>query len=364
MRFKVICYVIFIVFLSVVIQAKTTYKIGFIGNSSNANSTNLFDALSIILDDINNNNEEFELQKRFFDDNENLENEIKREDNLIAITGIILEKHKKVLENINNIPVFIVGTKYLSIDDKKNIFRMAPSNIDLAKILCKIQISVLHKGKFAILYSEENDEYLKIAEAYKDTVLKNKAMVDYFRSVDAQRKDFEAILIRLRELKVNTIFFAGGMEQASLIAKQSRKLNVGADFSSTGDICNKEFIKKAKDGSQGTHYVLSTPPSLYSFKKMRSFLEKYNETHKRTDAELPFLFDTINILQLCLKNANKDLIIKCLYAETFQGVTGSIEFDEKGMRKNYQPYFYVIRGKEFLFRKLNAKEKDLFYKMR
>lgn len=366
MRLKIILTVLFMIFLNIAAEAKNIYTIGFIGNSLSSNSNNLYDALSLIIEDLNKNNENYELQNKFLDDNENLENNIKQENNLIAITGVILEKHKKILENINDIPVFLIGTEYLSIEDKKNIFRIAPSNIDLAKILCRIQIAVLQKRKFAILYTEGYDEYLKIAEAYKDTVLKNRATVDYFRSVDAERKDFEAILIRLRELKVNTIFFAGGMEQAALIAKQSMELNVGADFSSLSDICSKEFIKKAKDGSQGAHFVLLTPPSLYSLKQMGGFLEKYNETHKGTDAKLPYIFDTLNIINDCIKKGitDKSSLVNCIYANNYQGVTGNIQFDEKGLRINYPPYFYVIRGKEFLYRRLNAKEKDLFYKMR
>ncbi len=366
MKVKMVLITILVMLSNITLEAKPTYTIGFIGNSLSTNSSNLYDALSLLLEDINKKTENYELQKKFFEDDENLVDNIKHEKNLIAITGIILEKHKKVLENIDDIPVFLIGTEYLSIDDKKNIFRIAPSNLDLARILCRIQISVLQKRNFAILYTDGYDEFLKIAEAYKDTVLKNKASVGYFRSVDAERKDFETILIRLRELKVNTIFFAGLMEQASLIAKQSRELNVGADFSSISDICNKEFIKKAKDGSQGAHFVLSVPPSLYSLKKMRSFLEKYNETHKGTDAKLPFIFDTVNIIQYCLDKGKIEsgLLKECLITEEFEGATGNIKFNEKGLRVAYPPYFYVIRGKEFLYRKLNAKEKDLFYKMR
>lgn len=362
MRLNIIL-LIFIVVFKVTIIAKDIYNIGFIGNSTNAVAIDLFDALNIIINDYNN--DKYSFQAKFLNDySENLINEIKSE-NFIAITGFIKEKHKKVFEEIKDIPVIIIGSEYLSFDEEKFIFRIAPSNIDLAKILCRIQISVLGKRKFAIIYAEGEDEYLKIAEGYKNTVLKNKAVVDYFRSVDKDRKDFEAILIRLRELKVNTIFFAGGYEQASLIARQATELNVGAEFSSLPYICNKDFIKKAKDGSQGAQFTMAVPPSLYSFKKIRNFLEKYNETHKTMDAKIPYLFDGIDLLNSCLNEgkANKNDIMECFKTKNFSGVTGNISFDENGLRLFYQPYFYVIRGKEFLYRKLNVKEKEAYLKM-
>jgi hypothetical protein len=362
MRLNIIL-LIFIVVFDIIINAKDIYNIGFIGNSTNTVATDLFDALNIIINDYNN--EKFSLQTKFLNDtSQNLINEIKN-GNFIAITGLVLEKHKKVFEEIKDIPVIIIGSEYLSFDGEKFIFRIAPSNIDLAKILCRIQISVLGKRKFAIIYTEGEDEYLKIAEDYKNTVLKNKAIVDYFRSVDKGRKDFEAILLRLRDLKVNIIFFAGDEEQAALLAKQASQLNVGAEFSSLPYICNKDFIKNAKDGSQGAQFTMAVPPSLYSFKKMRNFLEKYNETHKTMDAKLPYLFDGVDLLNSCLNEGktNKSDIIECFKTKNFSGVTGNINFDDNGMRLFYQPYFYVIRGKEFLFRRLSLKEKDAYLKM-
>lgn len=361
MRFKLL---ILMLFLSFNIQAKDVFTVGFIGDTLSASSKNMFDALTIILSEKNNDN--YELQGKFFNEtDENIVNQIKNGNNLIALTGNINEKHKSIFQNVKDVPVFLIGSEYLSVEDFENIFRLAPSNIDLAKILCRIQISVLYKDKFAILYVEGYDEYLKTAEAYKNTVEKNKGRVDYFRSVDEQRKDFEAILLRLRELKVNTIFFAGGYEQAALLARQASELKVGSDFSSIPDICNKNFIKKAKYGSQGVHFVLPTPPSLYSLKPMRNFLEKYNETHRGNDSKLPYLFDVIDIIDSFIKNkVDKKSFIDYLKEQEFSGVTGKIKFNEKGLREEYIPYFYVIRGKEFLYRKLNASEKELYYKMR
>jgi branched-chain amino acid transport system substrate-binding protein len=203
-----------------------------------------------------------------------------------------------------------------------------------------------------------------MAQSFKNTADRNNTWSQYFKEVESDRKDFTAVLLRLRDLKVHNIYFAGNPVQAAWLARQSSEMNVGADFSSTRLICSSAFIKSAKAGAQGAVFASFAPSGLYGHKKFRPYLKKFTASYNGDDMHIPYVFDAANMLLGALdagKTDKKD-IIKYIRSNPFEGVTGTVSFKENGDRSNPPVYFYIIRNREFLQRSLMGSEKAAFEK--
>ncbi len=357
-----------ILVFSPVVCARDMYYVGFLGNTNNAVSNAMFNSIKFASDEFNLTNTAYAVTPEFFDENDpSVQDFIKNKGNLLGVIGAFGPADKNVVEAVTDIPLISAdsGNSYFNIEGRQNLFRVAASDEQLAADTCRFLISVSLKAKLAIVYSTESDEYRKMAQAFKNTADRNNTWSQYFKEVEADRKDFTAVLQRLRDLKVHNIYFAGNAAQAAMLARQSSDLNVGADFSSTHLICSPVFIKSAKAGAQGAVFASIAPSSLYGFKKFRPYLKKF-ESYGGDDIHIPYAFDAAGLLlnALAAGKTDKSAIVKSLRETQFDGVTGDISFKDNGVRLNPPVYFYIIRNREFLQRNLMGPEKGAFEKAR
>ena len=362
-KFFVLTAVILLVIISTA-QARDNYTIGFLGNSTNAASVSMFNAVKLAADDFNLTNTSYSVNAVFFDDTITAADAIKNQGNTLGIIGAFDAPDRVIFENIGDVPVLSVSGEFpgLNAGGKNNIFRLCASEAQEASDTCRFLIKVLSKAKLAIIYSGENSEYADIAQAFKATADRNHTWSQYYKAVDPDRKDFTAVLQRLRDLKVHNIFFAGPAAQAALLARQSCDLNVGADFSSTSRIGNSSFIKSAKAGSRGAVYASIAPSGIYGFKKFRDVFDRYSKLYKGEDMHIPYSYDAAQLLLSALaagKTARAD-ISAYLHSINYSGTTGDITFKESGDRAGAPVYFYIIIGKGPLQRNMTESEEGEF----
>jgi ABC-type branched-subunit amino acid transport system substrate-binding protein len=346
--------------------ARDTYYIGFLGNSNNASSSSLYDTLSLAIESANNTSNSYEMAPVFFSDEApNAADEIRGRGNLLALIGCFSEKDAAVLEKIENIPLISAGKNFVMLNEKgkNNVFRVCPSEAQLAEDLCRFGITVLGKNKAAIVYSEGSADYLRAAEAFAANARANRVWSDYFKSVPADRTDFTNILLRLRDLKVQMIYFAGSMEQAAEFARKSQEMNVGATFMTTDNVNSRVYIKKAKTGADRTVFASIIPATLNGFKGLKPFMAQYRKKYSYEDVHLPYVYDAANMVFSALaagKKSGQD-VAAYMCEKTHSGVTGSISFGASGLRKNADAFFYIIARKEVLYRKLQDSEAKKYW---
>jgi branched-chain amino acid transport system substrate-binding protein len=327
----------------------------------------MFNSLKFAVDEFNLTNTSYTVNSEFFDENEpSVIDSIKNKGNLLGVLGAYGPADKNVIETVTDIPLIsaVSENSYFTKDDRHNLLRVAASDAQLAADTCRFLVSVSLKAKLAVVYSTESDEYMKMAQVFKNTADRNNTWSQYFKEVEADRKDFTSVLQRLRDLKVHNIYFAGNAAQAAALARQSSELNVGADFSSTHLICSPVFIKNAKAGAQGAMFSSIAPSSLYGFKKFRPYMKKFASSYGGDDSHIPYVFDAAGMLLNALASGKtgKNDIIQYLKGSSYEGVTGNISFKDNGERSNPPVYFYIIRNKEFLQRNLMGSEKNAFAK--
>ncbi|MBP7792056.1 MAG: ABC transporter substrate-binding protein [Candidatus Goldbacteria bacterium] len=354
-----------ILFLNLTVFADDLYYVGFLGNSENASTDSLLTGLEVSLNIEDENYVNGRIKPVFFDENsENVISDIKDTQNLLAIIGCFNEKHKKIIEAINDVPLISISKDFIDFNylNKPNVFRICPSEVQLARDLARFAVAILDKRHYAVVYTDGVTDFLKAAEEFSETVKRNGAKVDYFRSVEPQRKDFTNILLRLRDLKVQAIFFIGTLEQSINFAKQSYEMKTGALFMSTNTIGNRLFIKKLQNEAEKSCYADISPDNLYKLKKFRPFLTEYYKTNKNIDKHLAYLYDAATIVKLCYnKNLkDKDNLLNCFKETFYDGITGQINFNDYGLRKTVNSFFYIIVKREILYRKLTDQEYKKF----
>lgn len=328
------------------------------GNSENASAVSVYNAVVMAAEE----SKDTEIKVVFIDiDDEDPAKKIREAGETAAVIGMFAAKNAGLMAQFPEIPFISLSPDYASLTINVNAFRAMISNSQMAQALCRADIKLFEKGSFAVLW-EDGVEYENIAASYAETVRLNGGRLLYNRSAAADRDDYNAILIRIRELKAKVIFYAGSMEQAAKIAKQSKALNVGAVFTSTDDIYSKRFIKAAGPGADGAEFVTKFPASPYSFKASRPFLAAYDKRFGWPTGYVPFAYDAAQMVISAVKDGRTG--IEGLKSYSYGGLTGKISFDGSRELVNPDFYLYIIRRNEFLNMKFTPSQRDDYNKAR
>ena len=339
-------------------QAAFALTIAVAGNSTNASVVSIYHAAQIAAEEAGVDG----INVVFIENDAEAAEKIKNAGKETAVLGLFDTADAGLISQFPEIPFISLSPDYAALTINANAFRAMISASQMAQALCRADIQLFEKGSFAVLWEEGSPEYEAIASAYADTVRKNNGRLLYHRSAAADRGDYNAILIRIRELKAKVIFYAGSMEQAAKIAKQSKSLNVGAVFTSTDEIYSKKFIKAASPGDDGSEFVTKFPASPYSFKGSRPFLSVYDKRFGWPSGYVPFAYDITKMLIENHKAGNFG--IEGIAAGSYSGLTGKISFNQSRELADPEFYIYIIRRKEFMHMKLTPSQRDAFNKAR
>lgn len=184
------------------------------------------------------------------------------------------------------------------------------------------------------------DEFRKSAEAAGLKVVANEYTND-------KASDFKAILTKIKSKKPDLVFFGGMDAQGGPMVKQMAELGLKAKFLGGDGICTPEFMKLGGPAADGQFCSLPGKP-LEQLVKGPEFKDKFN---KKFNAEIqlyaPYVYDAVMVMADAMKRANSVEPAKYLpeIGKTkYDGVTASIEFDQKGDLKDGAISLYQYKG--------------------
>ena len=217
----------------------------------------------------------------------------------------------------------------------KTAFRVMANDVQQGKVVGDYAVHKLGAKTVAII-----DDRTAYGQGLADEVAKAakaggaKIVAREFTKNDAT--DFRAILTKIKGRKPDFVFYGGMDAQAGPMARQMKQLGVKTRFMSGDGGCTPEFIKLAGDAAEGFYCTQAGLP--VDRLADRGFAERFK---KRFNADIqiysPYSYDAIGVLVDAMKRANSVDPAKYL-AElpktAYSGVTGKIEFDDKGDIKN------------------------------
>src|SRR3954463_3351826 len=157
--------------------------------------------------------------------------------------------------------------------------------------------------------------------------------------------DWKAILTKLRGRKPDAVFYGGMDATGGPLLKQGRELGIKAVFSFGDGACTDKMKELAGDAAEGLLCSQAGIPPMAASKK---FIDAYKGKFKQDPIlYAPFTYDATNLLIEAMKKANSPdpkKYLPELQKISFSGSTGTIEFDDKGDRKNAEMTIFTMKG--------------------
>ena len=149
--------------------------------------------------------------------------------------------------------------------------------------------------------------------------------------------DFNAILTTAKAQKADAVFFAALDYQAAPMAKQMKNLGMKARFMNIGNLPNDSFRQMAGSAAEGT-YAWNYGTPLQDMPKGAAFEQKLKDKFgvgvvQSSPAAYDATWAAINAMVKAGSDAPK-VYLPVLKNQSYEGVTGTIAFDDQGNLKN------------------------------
>jgi branched-chain amino acid transport system substrate-binding protein len=230
-------------------------------------------------------------------------------------------------------------------------FRLVADDVHLGRTLGKFAVQNL-KGKNIAIIDDRTAYGSLIAEEFKNgaTALGGAIVAHGFTNFNAS--DFTILLTRLKENNPDIIFFGGMDDVASQLLRQMNLMGIKAKFLGGDGICTSELAFLAREAMKDDTVFCAEAGGVQGSQK--EGMDKFRNDFKakfNTDVQIyaPYVYDAVMVMAAAMVQADSAEPAKYLSALKtikYQGVTGSIEFDEKGDIKNGAITIYTFRNRQ------------------
>jgi branched-chain amino acid transport system substrate-binding protein len=218
----------------------------------------------------------------------------------------------------------------------KTVFRVVNDDATLGRYAGNYLVKTLQAQRIAIF-----DDRTAYGQGLADEVTKavkaaggNVVVREY---TNDKSTDFNAILTTAKSQKVDAVFFAALDYQAAPMAKQMKNLGLKARFMNIGNLPNDEFKKMAGSAAEGV-YAWNYGTPLLEMPKGAAFEQKLKAKFGTGVVQSsPAAYDaTWAAITAMVKAQSADpaVYLPVLKSESYEGVTGTIAFDEFGNLKS------------------------------
>jgi len=162
--------------------------------------------------------------------------------------------------------------------------------------------------------------------------------------------DFMAILTSIKAKKPDLLFYGGMDAQAAPMAKQMKSLGLKAKFLGGDGAQSVEFIHLAGSDAEG---VTASSPGLplANMPGGKAFQEKFNAKYGQVQIYAPYAYDAVSVMIEAMKqtgSAEPNKYLPALAKIQYTGVTGPIQFDEKGDIKGGAITLYQVKNGQWV----------------
>jgi branched-chain amino acid transport system substrate-binding protein len=215
------------------------------------------------------------------------------------------------------------------------------------------------KAKSIYILHNKNQYGQGIAEFVRDTAKQMGLQVVGFEGTE-ERANFDPILTPIRAKNPDLIFFGGEYPQAAPLFRQAREKGIKAQFMGPDGLDSTELLKLGGGAVAGMHFT-TVAGGVKEYPKAKEFAEEYKKKFGK-DPE-PFAAQSYDATAIALKAIEtaikeaggkaptREAVAKAVRKVKHSGITGDVEFDEKGDPKKATYLIYQV-GKEWKENKL------------
>jgi branched-chain amino acid transport system substrate-binding protein len=214
----------------------------------------------------------------------------------------------------------------------KTAFRVVANDNQQGAVLANYAADTLKAKTIAII--DDRTAYGQGLADVVEKVAKEKGVKVVGREfTNDKATDFNAILTKIRGAKPDVIMYGGMDATAGPMAKQIKQLGIKATFLAGDGVCSPEFVKLAGDAAGILHCSMAGE-AVEKLAKGAEFVDKYKKRFNQ-DVQIysPYSYDAVYIIADAMKRAGKAdraSITAAMPATNYNGLTGTIAFDDKG----------------------------------
>jgi branched-chain amino acid transport system substrate-binding protein len=197
-------------------------------------------------------------------------------------------------------------------------------------------IAKQYAGKNVAILHDKSAYGQGIADAVRTTMTSSGLKEIMYDGINAGEKDFSALLTKLKENKVDVVYFGGYHPEAGLMLRQAKDMNFKFQLIMPDSIASPEFWQVAGDAGEGTLFVFPSDPQAKP--EAKEAVAKIQATGFKPEGFTLFSYAVVQAIAQGVESANSDDPMKVAEAlksgKPVNTVVGTVTFDEKGDLKN------------------------------
>ncbi len=244
------------------------------------------------------------------------------------------------------------GSTAIRLSEKgmKYFFRTSPRD-DEQGLVAANTLKDMGFQKIAILH--DNTTYAKgLADEAQALLKADNVNVIFFDALTPGERDYSVILGKLRSAGPDGVLFTGYYPEAGLLLRQKMAMNWDVPFIGGDATNNPDLVSIAgKDAAAGFMFLSPPVPQDLDSPEATSFMAAYRTKYQGDPASVWAVLagDAFKVITAAIAGSNStdpDKIAEFLRTglKDFQGLTGTIAFDDKGDRVGELYRVYKVDG--------------------
>ncbi|GAB6058052.1 branched-chain amino acid ABC transporter substrate-binding protein [Desulfonatronum parangueonense] len=275
--------------------------------------------------------------------------------NIVAVIGTYGSSITEASQNIfdeNRIVQVATGSTAIRLSEKgmRYFFRTSPRD-DEQGLVAANTLKDMGFNKVAILH--DNTTYARgLADEAQALLREGNVEIVFFDALTPGERDYSAILSQLRARGPEVVLFTGYFPEAGLLLRQKKAMGWDVPFIGGDATNNPDLVSIAgKEAAEGFMFLSPPVPQDLDSPEATSFMNAYRARYQDDPASVWAVLagDAFKVLVAAIEgtqSTDPDKIAEFLRTELqdFQGLTGTIAFDEKGDRVGELYRVYKVDG--------------------
>jgi branched-chain amino acid transport system substrate-binding protein len=163
-----------------------------------------------------------------------------------------------------------------------------------------------------------------------------------YEAITAGERDYSALVTRLKNERVDVLYYGGYHTESGQIARQMRLAGLEAQLISGDATVTQEFWQIAGQQGQGT--LMTFTPDPRALPAAKPLVDRFRKESFEPEGYTLFTYAAVQAWALATETAKSTdgtKVATALHAGSFDTAVGTIAFDEKGDPKGNQYIFYV-----------------------
>jgi branched-chain amino acid transport system substrate-binding protein len=216
-------------------------------------------------------------------------------------------------------------------------FRTSPRDDEQGRVAAQT-IEGMGYQNVAILH--DNTTYSKGLADEAKALLEGNVDIVFYDALTPGESDYSAILTKMKAAEPDVVFFTGYYPEAGLLLRQKKEMGWDVQFIGGDATNNPDLVKIAGADAAAGFYFLSPPvPQDLPSEKAKAFLAAFQEKYDSLPGSIWAVLSGDGFLVIveaiqATESTDPDMLADFLHndLQEFQGLTGTISFNEKGDR--------------------------------